>query len=305
MLVEQGYIPMEQLKEFIRKQVEEIIYDLFFWEIGEFEYKDAKLNLSGMVVTEMDIMSAIMEASRRVDEMSVLRKQIPADTLILKHSRQLDKDKIELSAQEWDILRLVDGKRTVKQLIEPSDLGEFTVLKILYSLMSSGLVERVEDRQDEAKEVKEDLYSDIISGYTHLLQLVCGKLEAAMGPKIESIFSQSKSGGDSSRKNLFANFNPHNPKKTNMYVIREQLKEFSNTEEGRVILVISFNQLLTNILEQVPEALIPAEAQKALEEIKAFLPEFEKYRTGPMGEPTIVPDAKWIIKTIEKKIADQ
>jgi len=86
-LVGRGIISSEQLKSVIRKQAEFIVFNLFFWDQGSFEYSDARLNLNGLVVTRLDIMSIILEATRRIDEMSILKKQISNDRIVFRISR--------------------------------------------------------------------------------------------------------------------------------------------------------------------------------------------------------------------------
>jgi len=73
-LVEKGYVSIETLKKYNTKQVETILYNLFFWKKGKFEYKDARLNLKGMIIIQLNPMKLILEASRRIDELSVLRE---------------------------------------------------------------------------------------------------------------------------------------------------------------------------------------------------------------------------------------
>jgi len=74
-LVQQGLVSEDTLKEYIRHQVEEIIYDVFLWEKGEFEYKNTKLNLDRVIVTHLDVTRILIEASRRIDEMAISPKK--------------------------------------------------------------------------------------------------------------------------------------------------------------------------------------------------------------------------------------
>ena len=83
-LVEEGHISTDNLKEIIYEQTQEIIFDLFVWEKGEFEYNDAKFNLEGMIITKISVVKLLLEASRRIDEMSVFRKQIPDEMIVFK-----------------------------------------------------------------------------------------------------------------------------------------------------------------------------------------------------------------------------
>ena len=100
-LVEAGHISIENLKKIIYEQTQEIIYDLFVWEKGDFEYNDAKFNLEGMVITKISVVKLLLEASRRIDEMSVFRKQIPNDNLVLKVCADVqEKAEIKLNTDE-------------------------------------------------------------------------------------------------------------------------------------------------------------------------------------------------------------
>lgn len=69
-LVDEGYVSLDVLKEYNRKQVEEILYGVLLWEKGTFLYQDRDLRLEGMVVTRLNPMQLILEASRRIDEMN-------------------------------------------------------------------------------------------------------------------------------------------------------------------------------------------------------------------------------------------
>jgi len=52
-LVEKGFISLETLKKFIHQQVRDILYDLFLWKQGDFEYVDQEFNLDQEFATEL------------------------------------------------------------------------------------------------------------------------------------------------------------------------------------------------------------------------------------------------------------
>lgn len=150
-LVEKGHISTEDLGKFLHFQVEQILYNLFMWKKGEFLYEDTAVDLEEQIVVQIDTMGIILEASRRVDEISVLTKQIPRNNEVLKLSdRVKEKEEIKLNAREWPILSLIDGRRTIQQVIHESGYDEFEVYKILYSLISSGLVEKSKEAQPDS-----------------------------------------------------------------------------------------------------------------------------------------------------------
>ncbi len=141
-LVDEGYLTVEQVEKFIHMQVEFILYNLFMWDKGTFDYHDTPLNLEGQIITQLNTMELILEASRRVDELSVLKKHYPDDSYILKLSKKPSKQEtLRLTAHEKSLSALIDGNRTIKQLIYESGYDEFSVYKVIYSLLSSGVVE--------------------------------------------------------------------------------------------------------------------------------------------------------------------
>jgi len=87
-------------------------------------------------------MEVVLEASRRVDEMSVLMRQVPDEAQSMQlseHGRAASREM--LHPDEKAVLDLIDGERTIKQIIEESGYDIFTVYKVLYALISSGFVQ--------------------------------------------------------------------------------------------------------------------------------------------------------------------
>jgi len=149
-LVQQGYISLERLNAFLLKQAENTIYNVFLWSHGEFEYRDQELNLKGVVGNKLNVMTLLLEASRRIDEIEILKKQIPSEAGILKIAGNADQDAgdIKLNPDEWRILSLIDGKSTVRQVFDKSGFDDFTAYKQLNSLIASGRIEVSRPKSD-------------------------------------------------------------------------------------------------------------------------------------------------------------
>ena len=112
-LVKNGYCSKENLRDLLHYQVKEILYSLFLWNSGEFEYKDVDLKVEGKLLTIINTMEILLEASRRIDEWSLITKQIPSDDIIFKLSDKREhKDEVTLNKDEWNTLSLIDGNRT-------------------------------------------------------------------------------------------------------------------------------------------------------------------------------------------------
>jgi hypothetical protein len=295
-LVEKGYITAENLGKIIRDQIEEIIFDLFIWGKGDFEYKDANLNLQGMVITRLNVVKLLLEASRRIDEMSILRKNIPNDKVIFTTAEQVkDNTEIKLNANEWKALRLIDGTRSVRQFIEESGFDEFMGYKILYSLLSSGLIENGPN-QAPAKEARvEHDYSVVITIYSDILQTIGRSLEGEVGKQMFQVFEQCKPVLSAQFSELFKAYNPNNPTATNIHFISQQLKAIDDYEEGRNILIKGFNTFIENILNNIPSILGNQFTETIVHEIDKLLDYVDTYQASSSEKNYIINEVQKII----------
>ena len=305
-LVEKGYITTEKLEKIIHDQIEEIIFDLFIWEKGDFEYKDAKLNLQSMVVTKLNVVGVLLEASRRIDEMSILRKNIPNDKIIFRTAENVqDNTEIKLNANEWKALRLIDGARSVRQLIDESGFDEFLSYKTLYSLLSSGLIEK-SPAQAPAEETRaEPDYSVVITIYSDILQTIGRNLEAELGKQMFRIFEQCKPVLSAQFSELFSEYNPNNPTATNIHVVSQQLKTIDDYEAGRNILIKGFNTFIENILAKVPSILGNQFTEKIVHEIDKLLDYVDTYQASSNEKNYIINEVQKIITSATKKPTDE
>jgi len=310
-VVEKGYLSIDQLKGFIHNQIEEIIYNLFLWDSGDFEYKDAKIDLSRVVAAKLDIMEVILEVSRRIDEMSILEKQIPNDQLVFKISNKVrDKEEIKLQANEWSVLALINGKCPVQKLVDESEIGKFQVYKALYSLSSSGLIEKIAalqlQKQDQPGEIKKgEDHSAVIIGYNNILQVIFRNLEEEIGKQTLVLFEECIPEALPGQKDLFKNFHPNNPPSANICALHDNLKIFKNLKNEQVFLAESFNRFILNILNRVPGILGVSPTKDMLEEVGNILPYISKHLEGIKAPSNIADDIKKITANVEEQIDEK
>lgn len=149
-LIETGLLKVDILKKFLYIQAENVIYDLFLWSTGDFEYQDVDLNLDNMIVRQINTMALMLEASRRMDEMSDLKRHIPSDHVTLnKTADHKNPALLELSETEKLLLSQIDKNTSIQQLILQSGCDEYTIYKTINSLLISGMVYKVESKTKE------------------------------------------------------------------------------------------------------------------------------------------------------------
>ncbi len=159
-LTELGYVTQQDIEHAVRQQIEEEIYDLFSWENASFEFlegppDDGAFTDEGLPITKLtfNVNALIMEAARRIDEWDLIEKFIPTMKEIF-----IPEDGLDVSQhpeQEQTVLGLLDGTRSVKEIVAESHIPKFEVCKFLYKLLEEGKARRVEfevllDLGDEA-----------------------------------------------------------------------------------------------------------------------------------------------------------
>ncbi len=300
-LVEKGYISLDTLKKYNTKQVEAILYNLLFWKKGRFEYKDARLNLKGMIVTQLNPMKLILEASRRIDELSVLKEFIPSDRIVFKMSGKVQsKDEIKLNANEWRVLSLIDGTRTVRQIITESGYDEFAVYKIFFSVVSSGLIEQEEEVQFNDGE-ESNGYSAILTVFNDVFQSIKKNIVDELGDRSSLLFEESKSNLVEEIKDLFKGYHPDNHKNLNLKSITSVLKDMEHIENQKEFLISGFIEYCFQVLKKVGEILGVQPLIKVLDNIEKVLGYVKKYQTGSKEKNKIVNDMRNIIDAIRSE----
>lgn len=298
-LVEKGYISTETLRKFIHQQVREVLYDLFLWKRGDFEYLDQELHLDDEFTNEINHMEIILEGSRRVDEWSVLRKRIPYPQIVFRISKNVEQqDSINLNANEWRIISLVDGKRTVHQIVADSGHEEYTVYRILNSLISSGLIERVEVKTSQGAPETES--TAIVQTYHEILQGMRQLLEKAAGEKALSIMEQAKAGGPAQQQRWVQGYDfARDMQSNNQQVLHGGAWSPSRKEE----LFVGFNALILAILRREMEVLNAEAASSSLQEFMNLLDQWQKRSGKTEIQKTVLTSINQTIQQFKQEVA--
>jgi hypothetical protein len=141
--VERGYIYLKN-GQMIHAKLgeltgEEAIYALAIWSSGDFQFTPAEE--PDTVSIEKSNTSMLMEAARRLDEWKVLSRKIPGvDHVPVLLPREAS-EPVTLSPPEWNMVIKVDSKKTIEELARSIGLSSFETAKILYGLVTGGLIE--------------------------------------------------------------------------------------------------------------------------------------------------------------------
>lgn len=118
---------------------EEAVYEIAVWQDGEFVFEPGAT--SSEVTIHRSYTNLLMEAARRIDEWKVLSKKIPSSQMIPRFSDREAASSVSLNPQEWALIREIDERRSLDEIAAALQTSPFDAAKILYGLITSGLVE--------------------------------------------------------------------------------------------------------------------------------------------------------------------
>jgi hypothetical protein len=146
-LVELQLLRTEDVLKVISTQIYETIYDLFWWEDGTFHF-DLKLvesykKIPFVLSTEQVLLTIL----RMVDEWSEIEKKISSPYVVFKKGSGSPSPegyfREKLTSEQELVYTLVDGSRTVEEIVDRSLLGKFNTTEILSNLLETGTIDIV------------------------------------------------------------------------------------------------------------------------------------------------------------------
>ena len=153
-LVELQLLTKEDVLKVISTQIYETIYDLFWWEDGDFNFDLKLVESYRKIPFALSTEQVLLSILRMVDEWSEIEKKISSPHLVFKKALGLEEKSLaglpskdylkeRLTSEQELIYNLVDGTRTVQDIIDRSLLGKFNASEILSDLLEMGLIEVV------------------------------------------------------------------------------------------------------------------------------------------------------------------
>ncbi|MBU1879630.1 MAG: DUF4388 domain-containing protein, partial [Chloroflexi bacterium] len=141
--VNRRYITQEEIMRQVRGNILEIIYLLFTWEDGSFRFEPTIAPPDGAITVSMSLEGIIMEGSRRIQEWERLQDEIPDLDAFVRFTDHPDAKmrNINLTVEEWKVISFINPRNNIRRIAKYNAMNEFQIRKIIYGLLSAGLVE--------------------------------------------------------------------------------------------------------------------------------------------------------------------
>jgi hypothetical protein len=155
-LVDMGILEREELEHFVRRQIVEVVFEIMSWREGHFHFADGPFDASGLEApVRLPAGSLLLEAARRIDEWDRIRARIPHLGLVpvLAAADPAHQTPLELLPEEWEILAMADGARSMDAISTELGRSAFDVARAVLGLQSAGVLD-LKDRRPPGASVR-------------------------------------------------------------------------------------------------------------------------------------------------------
>jgi len=147
-LLEGGVLDDKAFDQLLREQIQDAVFELMRLEEGTFTFdiRDEEADETDTVRFTVPTGEVVAEGTRRLHEWPKIQEHVVSPAAIVTLAPQMPSETgtISMDADQWQLLTLVDGRRTVRDLVDLTGLGEYATCQGIAGLVASGLIE-VED----------------------------------------------------------------------------------------------------------------------------------------------------------------
>jgi hypothetical protein len=140
----EGIVSRGHVENLVATCIRECVYEIFKWERGECRFIEEEIDERRDIAVPLNTENLILEGARRIDEWSNISGKIPSRHSIFRLSDDAQEgQRLNLKPREWEILSLIDGTRSVKEVNDAVGGDLFTTSKLIYGLVVMGVIELI------------------------------------------------------------------------------------------------------------------------------------------------------------------
>ncbi len=140
LLVELGALSEEDLSENLEAQAEETIHSLFDWDDAVFRFEESENDRAHAFPVSLRVEDVLLRGLKRFDEMRQIREVFDDPGIVLEKTDKKPPAAVIENRMGGALWELVDGERTVAEILLQVHGSEYVVTKFLFELHRSALV---------------------------------------------------------------------------------------------------------------------------------------------------------------------
>ena len=133
---------------------EDAFYAMSVWKHGHFSYQVEEASSKKTIQAKGQAL--LMEAVRRLDEWNLISAKIPNFDIAPHRIASGVTNTIKFNKMDWKILSHVDGRRSIREVSEATDVELFEVARTVFGLLTAGVL------AFEAEKLERDTFFDAV-----------------------------------------------------------------------------------------------------------------------------------------------
>jgi len=150
-LLDSGAVDPELLRQAASDQSVDAVFDLLRWRSGDFSFTVDEVNPDEVGVTLLAD-QVLSDAEARRESWETVSRVVSSPTAVMSMPVVLPEDP-QVTRDEWALLALIDGRRSVTDLVHLTGCGQYAVVSTLAGLVDRGLLEVRAEGEDHVSVV--------------------------------------------------------------------------------------------------------------------------------------------------------
>jgi CheY-like chemotaxis protein len=142
-LVQERLMDPKTFADCLRRHTESVVYKAMAWKEGDFSFENAASPVS-VSAMQLKVDDLLLEGARRADEWTLIQQKIPDFNMVFEPMIGNAEELTTRGMSEMDlkVFSLINGRRSVQEIVDMLCLGEFDVAKSMFILLSVNLIRR-------------------------------------------------------------------------------------------------------------------------------------------------------------------
>jgi len=198
--VDRGWISREELERIEDLLTRETFFEVLRWKRGAFDFRSVSVDHSRRTDSLLGAEQILMDGLRMIDEWHSFSEWVPSDDTIFRRGAGFEdyRHRTSLVGEPLEaaecVYQLVDGRISVRRIVDLSLLGTFDAVRLLADLRKTGVIEpldseqlrRVQDRGPARLALDRDEAVTWLGGLLCLALLAAVTLLSLRGPASEA-----------------------------------------------------------------------------------------------------------------------
>lgn len=147
LLIEKGLMSPAELYESIRAQMESIVWSLFSWSKGELIFRIGEQSDPLMIKIHLPMRQVIVRGIKKAHDPKALVGRLGKKSTVFRPTYCAeDLIEIALGAEEYELLCLVDGERSLYDICTQGPYGASENARLIYAFRVLHLIDPVEEK---------------------------------------------------------------------------------------------------------------------------------------------------------------